>query len=99
MPDSQFENERNHRDNLPHEGMMIMELIATHEITYKCRMCGKTFVEGETNKENAVAAVCLLNQGVMPEIPIRKDSIHFCGDGSVGYADLLGLQIKVGDEE
>lgn len=74
---------------------------------YKCRLCGKEYVECSTSGEKSnqrrkeQPAVC--NGHDVPGRKAEKPEevmeptlyeCHFCGDGSYGVADFLGLKVK-----
>lgn len=68
---------------------------------YKCRLCGKEYVECSTSgeKSNQRFVMDMMNRAVRQKKPeeVMEPTLyecHSCGDGSYGVADFLGLKIK-----
>lgn len=71
--------------------------------TYKCRLCGKTFISGMTSSQevvnqNLLHLVCEAPLKTNMGIPITKLYMHSCEDGSVGLADFIGFKAEVTKE-
>lgn len=68
---------------------------------YKCRLCGKEYVECSTSgeKSNQRFVMDMMYRAVRQKKPeeVMEPTLyecHFCGDGSYGVADFLGLKVK-----
>lgn len=63
---------------------------------YKCRLCGKRYFDGETNRSTAIAFIAGLTTNEYFEIDeqlgISRTDIHNCEDGSLGFADFQGFK-------
>ena len=61
---------------------------------YKCRLCGEIFTSCMTANES-VAKRCLIGMIVGEKLEMQQPdvkTIHFCDDGSFGYADFIGMK-------
>ena len=63
----------------------------TYKFTYKCRLCGAVFTDGQTGNES-IATTNLLCCAFEREANISKKTIHFCDDNNKGIADLIGVK-------
>lgn len=69
-------------------------------MTFRCRLCGKTFTNGGTgDKETAWAATAnaaFTASGIGPLKKLENQPLvqetHCCEDGSFGVADFLGMK-------
>mgnify|MGYP000161671345 FL=1 len=68
---------------------------------YKCRLCGKEYVECSTGgeKENQQFVMDMMYRAVRQKKPeeVMEPTLyecHSCGDGNYGVADFLGLKVK-----
>lgn len=69
-----------------------------YRATYKCRLCGETFQNDAIMKE-AVAQVTTFElatvgntQNIKCNGNFHKHAIHYCNDGSFGFADFQGFK-------
>lgn len=69
-----------------------------YSFQYKCRLCGEIITIGaiESNRANIVQQ---LNKTLFMDIHMNGQTgdrkmiaIHYCGNGGIGFADLLGAQ-------
>lgn len=66
------------------------------EAIYKCRLCGETFNSGVTGKTIAHATLIGFATNVDTskitgnKIPLNE--MHYCEDGSLGFADFQGFR-------
>ena len=68
---------------------------------YKCRLCGEIFEDGTVGEELAQAINMALvvtgnTQRVKCARNLYKRTMHYCKDGSFGFADFQGFK-KVGE--
>lgn len=70
------------------------------DATYKCRLCGKTFVDSSTGNENLVTDAIFelwTKDKYFPKgcgIGVHRCAVHHCPDGSWGMADFQGFKKK-----
>ena len=73
-----------------------------HYMTFRCRLCGKTFTNGGTGDEwtarKAMANAALAASGIAPPTKLESQPLmhetHCCEDGSFGVADFLGMKYR-----
>lgn len=73
-----------------------------HYMTFRCRLCGKTFTNGGTGDEwtarKAMANAALAASGIEPPTKLENQPLmhetHCCEDGSFGVADFLGMKYR-----
>lgn len=70
------------------------------DATYKCRLCGETFVDSSTGDENLVTDAIFelwTKDSYFPKgcgIGVHRCVAHHCPDGSWGMADFQGFKKK-----
>ncbi len=68
--------------------------MAKYKALFKCRLCGKTFINSETSNEivalNA-AIKAIFGKMSEPLVPTLYD-IHICDNGGIGIADFIGFR-------
>lgn len=64
--------------------------------TYKCRLCGELYCEGNAGRAFATSHIFTMVAG-RPSTSniVKKENVHYCADGSLGLSDFQGW--KVGD--
>lgn len=75
-------------------------------MTFRCRLCGKTFTNGGTGDEEtarrAMTNATLAASGIEPLTKLENQPLmhemHCCEDGSFGIADFLGMKWAEDDE-
>lgn len=75
--------------------------MADFKAIYKCRLCGETFEDCTTEEElaqaiNMALVVCGNTNHVKCARNLYKNTMHYCKDGSFGFADFQGFK-KVGE--
>lgn len=66
---------------------------------YKCRLCGKTFINDSFSMGRAIGIVGRLtneNSFTQGDVHGSRHTTHNCDDGSLGFSDFQGFK-KVGD--
>ena len=64
---------------------------------YRCRLCGKEFYETIELGDCKIKAICFNKQISIVDDVLNANTYdiinqHNCGDGSIGFADFLGLK-------
>ena len=69
-----------------------------YTFVYKCRRCGEKY-NGALTTNKILATTILfrvLRDGIVLDcgIPVAKEDIHNCADGSRGVSDIIGLEAR-----
>lgn len=69
----------------------------TFKATYKCRLCGQEYTDGETEENIASIATCEIavrgcTQHGNGTFGVHRYNSHHCEDGSCGMADFMGFR-------
>ena len=66
--------------------------------TYKCRLCGETYIGAETGNEK-IAETGVITLSASPQyypygsgIGVYRHDIHHCANGSIGFGDFCGFK-------
>lgn len=71
---------------------------AEYEAIYKCRLCGEEFCDNAAVEENLAEAISMSlvvnghTQHVKCQRNLYRHAVHYCKDGSVGFADFQGFR-------
>lgn len=76
--------------------------MSTCKAIYKCRLCGEIFEDYTTGEElaqaiNMALVVCGHTNHVKCARNLYKYTMHYCKDGSFGFADFQGFK-KINEE-
>ena len=71
--------------------------MSEYKAIYKCRLCGEEFEDFTTGEElaqaiNMALAVCGNTNHVKCARNLYKNTMHYCKDGSFGFADFQGFK-------